>query len=55
MIYNVNLLESSLLILFFAYKNQYYLQVYLENCDHKIKSKQMTSYLDENLFEDYML
>ena len=35
-----------------AYKNKYYLLVFLDNCAYKIVSKQMTDYLDENLFED---
>ena len=35
-----------------VYENQYYLQVCLDNCSHKIVTKQMTDYLDENLFED---
>ena len=34
------------------YENKYYLQVYLDNCPYKIINKQMTDYLDENLFED---
>ena len=34
------------------YENKYYLQVYLNNCAYKIVNKQMTDYLDENLFED---
>ena len=33
-------------------ENKYYLQVYLDNCAYKIVKKQMTDYLDENLFED---
>ena len=33
-------------------ENKYYLQVYLDNFTHKIVIKQMTDYLDENLFED---
>ena len=37
---------------FFVYENKYYLQVYLDNCAYKIPNKQMTDYLDENLFED---
>ena len=36
----------------FVYKNKYYLQVYLDNCAYKIANKQMTGYLDDNLFED---
>ena len=35
-----------------AYENKYYLQVYLDNCAYKIANKQMTDYLDENLFVD---
>ena len=38
-----------------VYENKYYLKVYLENCAYKIINKQMTNYLDENLFEDYIL
>ena len=35
-----------------VYENKYYLEVYLDNCAYKIANKQMTDYLDENLFED---
>ena len=35
-----------------VYKNKCYLQIYLDNCAYKIVNKQMTDYLDENLFED---
>ena len=35
-----------------VYEDKYYLQVYLVNCTYKIANKQMTDYLDENLFED---
>ena len=35
-----------------VYENKYYLLVYLHNCSHKIESKQMTDYLDDNLFKD---
>ena len=35
-----------------VYENKYYLQVYFGNCAHKIVNKQMTDYLDDNLFED---
>ena len=35
-----------------VYENKYYLQVYLDNCAYKTANKQMTDYLDENLFED---
>ena len=38
-----------------VYKNKYYLQVYLDNCAYKIVNKQMTNYLDENIFEDLIL
>ena len=38
-----------------GYKNKYYVQVYLDNCAYKIVNKQMTDYLDENLFEDQIL
>ena len=35
-----------------AYDKKYYIQAYLNNCVYKIVNKQMTDYLDENLFED---
>ena len=35
-----------------VYENKYYLQVYLDHCPYKIVNKQITDYLDENLFED---
>ena len=35
-----------------VYENKYYLQVYLDNWAYKNATKQMTNYLDENLFED---
>ena len=35
-----------------ACENQYYLQLYLDNCAYKITKKEMTDYLDENPFED---
>ena len=38
-----------------ACKSKYYLQVYLDNCAYKIVKKQMTDYLDENLFEGKIL
>ena len=34
-----------------AYENKYYFQIYLENCDYQIASKQMTDYPDELFFE----
>ena len=33
-----------------VYEDKYYLQVYLDNCAYKLVNKQMTDYLDENLF-----
>ena len=33
-------------------ENKYYMKVYLDNCAYKIVNKQMTDYLDENIFED---
>ena len=35
-----------------VYENKYYLPVYLDNSSHLIANKQMTHYLDDNLFED---
>ena len=35
-----------------AYNKKYYMQVYLDSCAYKIVNKQITDYLDENLFED---
>ena len=35
-----------------VYNKKYYLQVCLENCAYKTVNKQMTDYLDGNLFED---
>ena len=35
-----------------VYDEKYHLQVFLDNCTYKIVNKQMTDYLDENLFED---
>ena len=31
--------------------NKHYVQVYLDNCVCEIVNKQMTDYLDENIFE----
>ena len=39
-------------ILFKVSENKYYLEVYLDNCAYKIVNKQMTDYLDQNVFED---
>ena len=35
-----------------AYNKKYHLQVHLDNCAYKIVHKQLTDFLDENLFED---
>ena len=35
-----------------VYENKFYQQVYLDNCAHKIVTKQIADYLDENIFED---
>ena len=35
-----------------VYENKYCLQVYLDNCADNIAKKQMTDYLDGNLFQD---
>ena len=35
-----------------VYDKKYYLQVYLDNCVYKIVNKQVTDYLEENIFED---
>ena len=36
----------------FVNENKYYLQLYLDNCTHKIVNKEMIDYLDENIFEN---
>ena len=36
---------------FFFYENKYYLQVYLDNCVHKIVGKQMIDFLYDNIFK----
>ena len=38
-----------------VYENKYYLQVCLDNCASKIVNKQMTDYIDDDLFEDQIL
>ena len=38
-----------------VYKKKYYLQAYLDNCAYKIVNKQMTDYLNGNIFEDQIL
>ena len=38
-----------------VYDKKYYLQIYLDNYTYKSVNKQMTDYLDENLFEDQIL
>ena len=35
-----------------VYDQKHCLQVYLDNCAYKIVNKQITDYLDENLFEN---
>ena len=40
---------------FLVYENKYYFQVYLENCASRVANKRITDYLDENLFEVYVL
>ena len=35
-----------------VYDEKYYLQLCLDNCAYKTVNKQMTDYLDENIFED---
>ena len=35
-----------------AYESKSYLQVYLDSCTYKIKSKQITDFPNEDLFED---
>ena len=47
---NVNVFQSFLLIL--VCQKQFSLQVYLDNSAYKIANKQMTDYLDENVFEN---
>ena len=37
------------------YDKKFYLQVYLDKCAYETVNKQMTGYLDENLFEDQIL
>ena len=34
-----------------VYESKYYLQVYFDNCAHKIVRTEMIDYLDDNLFE----
>ena len=38
-----------------VYDKKYHLQVYLDNCAYKTINRQMTNYLDENIFEDSIL
>ena len=35
-----------------VYEKKYYLQVGLDNCTYQITNKEMTGYLDDDLFED---
>ena len=39
---------------FLVYKEEYHLQVFLDNCAYKIINKQMKDYFDENLFEEHI-
>ena len=34
------------------WESKYYLQLHLDSCPCKVTNKQMTDYLDDNLFED---
>ena len=34
-----------------VYKNKYYLEIHLDTCSNEIAKKQMTDYLNDNLFE----
>ena len=38
-----------------VYNQKYYLQVFLNNCAYKFVNKQMTDYVDENVFEFLVL
>ena len=38
-----------------VYENKYYLQVYLNNCAYKIGKKEITDYVDDNIFQDPIL
>ena len=38
-----------------VYNEKYYLQVFLNNCAYKFVNKQMTDYVDENVFEFLVL
>ena len=35
-----------------VYSSKYNLQMYLDNCAHKLGNKQIADYSDDNLFED---
>ena len=35
-----------------VYNSKYNLQIYLDNCAHKLGNKQIANYPDDNLFED---
>ena len=39
--------------LLLVYENNYYLQLYLDNCAYKTVYKQMTDYRDDNVFETH--
>ena len=38
-----------------VFNEKYQLQVFLDNCTSRIINKQMTDYLDENLFDNWVL
>ena len=35
-----------------TYEQKYYLQVYFHNCANKLVDKEMTDYLNDNIFEN---
>ena len=55
MIKNGNLLQPISIDSLLAYGNEYYLQIQLDNCAYKTVNKQMTDYLDKNVFGDQIL
>ena len=50
-----NLLQPISIDSLLAYGNEYYLQIQLDNCAYKTVNKQMTDYLDKNVFGDQIL
>ena len=55
MIKNGNLLQPISIDSLLAYGNEYYLQIQLDNRAYKTVNKQMTDYLDKNVFGDQIL